>query len=92
MPTSLLAGVSQQSTQEELLGNITTVLVAILEKLPRVDANDRLVTNNSEISSNVDRVIWFGSNAGAQRPADCMPVHAANAGAMHVYNNIVITG
>jgi hypothetical protein len=40
------AGMSQEETQKAIL----YYLAAILDKLPRIDANDRLITNPSEVA------------------------------------------
>jgi hypothetical protein len=103
--TSLLGGINQEASQQELLAQATFLLYSILEKMPRVDTADRLVVNPSESTSpvtissgtvttvstvtsvtQVASVVNFGS---ASRPGDCLPLHMGNAGAMHVYNNLV---
>jgi hypothetical protein len=54
MPTeSILGGISKESTQEELLGGVIFLLSEMLEKMPRVDSNDRLLVNPSESTSPV---------------------------------------
>jgi hypothetical protein len=94
------AGLSQEETNLTML----QLLAAILDKLPRVDANDRLLVNASEVAaataavtlaslatvSNLTALNTFGSGVTA-RPADAIPIHIANFGAQHIYNNIVVT-
>jgi hypothetical protein len=50
---SLLAGLNAESTQQELLGGVVLLLAAMLEKMPRVDANDRLLVNGTENTTTV---------------------------------------
>lgn len=51
--TSILGGINQEATQEELLGHMTLLLAAILEKLPRTDAADRLFVSHAESNPTV---------------------------------------
>lgn len=97
----VVSGVSTDATLE-LLGGAIMLLSAILEKMPRVDGNDRLIINGSEIASSV--AVSSGSltsvgtvstvstlanqaNIGG-RDASHMVYAVANAGAMHIYDNI----
>lgn len=99
--SSILGGINQEATQQELLAQATYLLFAILEKMPRVDVNDRLVVNPSESTSPVTvssgtittvSTVTALQNLGAQaRPADAIPMHMGNAGAMHIYNNILVS-
>ncbi len=103
---SILQNLSQEATLQELLGGTVVLLAAILEKLPRVDANDRLLTNASEVNSTVaitgavSSVTTVGAVTAVNalqtmgvlaRPADAMPIHLGNAGAMHIYDNIKVS-
>lgn len=106
MATSILAGISSESTQEELLFAATYYLSAILETLPRVDANNRAIVNTSD-QGNVTVAIAATqtlatvttvatvtklSNIGTNSvPADPIPSHLSNAGTMHLYNNILVS-
>lgn len=103
---SILQNLSQEATLEELLGGTVLLLAAILEKLPRVDANDRLLTNASEINSTVaitgavSSVTTVGAVTAvgalqtmgtSAKPADGIPMQLSNAGAMHIYDNIKVS-
>jgi hypothetical protein len=104
---SILGGINQEATQQELLAQATYLLFAILEKMPRVDVNDRLVVNPSESTSPVTissgtvttlttaadltRLNNMGTTGATSRPADGVPLHLSNAGAMHIYNNILVS-
>lgn len=89
-----------EATQQELLGGALALLSAILEKMPRVDVNDRLLVNPSEVTSavtigsgTVTTVTTVGTmtnqtNVGG-RDASHIAYASANAGAMHIYNNLV---
>ena len=98
MPTSLLGGLNQEATQQELLAQATLLLASILEKMPRVDVNDRMIINGSEIASSVTvssgtvTTVSAISNAGTtSKPLDGLPLHMSNAGCMHIYNNIIVS-
>lgn len=98
---SILGGINQEATQQELLAQATYLLFAILEKMPRVDVNDRLMVNPSESTSPVTissgtvadltRLNNMGTAGATSRPADGVPLHLSNAGAMHIYNNILVS-
>ena len=91
-----------EATQQELLGGALVLLSAILEKMPRVDVNDRLMVNPSESTSpvtvssgtvtTVTTVTTVGTvsnqtNIGG-RDASHAAYALANSGAMHIYDNI----
>lgn len=103
---SILQNLSQEATLQELLGGTLVLLAAILEKLPRVDANDRVLMNASEVNSTVaiTGAVASVTTVGAvtainslqalgtfNRPADAIPMHLSNAGAMHLYDNIKVS-
>jgi hypothetical protein len=106
---NLLGGLSNEATQQELLGGVVILLSAMLEKMPRVDVNDRLIVNTSDQGNvtvalaaaqtlatvtTLSTLTTAGTlqNLGAQsRPADAIPMHASNAGAMHIYNNLIFS-
>lgn len=92
------AGMSQEETQTAIL----YYLAAILDKLPRTDGNDRLVTNPSEVApsttpvsgslttvTNVTTVAALQTLGTNSMPANAMPLHMANAGANFLYDRIV---
>lgn len=104
---SILGNISQEATQAELLGGVVTLLAAMLDKMPRVDVNDRLIVNPSESTSPVTvssgtittvttvatlTALTALQNMGTlSRPADAIPLHMSGAGAMHIYDNIKVS-
>lgn len=96
--TSILGGISQEATQEELLGHMTLLLAAILEKLPRTDANDRAIVNTSDqgnvtvalAASQTLATVGNQTNIGG-RDASHAAYALANMGTAHIYNNIIVS-
>lgn len=97
MADSILGGISQEATQQELLSTAVLLLASILEKLPRVDASDRILTNGSEVASPVTvTTVASVTNVANQtaiggRDAANIAFAMANIGAAHIYNNIQVT-
>ena len=100
MATSILGGINQEVTQQELLTQATMLLAAIFEKLPRTDANDRMVCNLSD-QGNVSTTIASGTvstvstvsnqtNIGG-RDASHVAYAMANIGTAHIYNQIIVS-
>lgn len=100
MMRNAFADLSVEETQLMIL----ETLVAVLDKLPRTDSADRVTvaieTGSVGIATNqtlatvttvasCTGVAGFGA-AGATRPADAIPMHVSNVGAMHLYNNIIV--
>lgn len=80
------AGMSQEETQQAVL----YLLSAILEKLPRIDANDRLIVNTTEVTTGMTGSLTGLAALGTNNtPANGMSLHLANAGANHLYDRIV---
>lgn len=88
------AGMSQEETQAAVL----YLLSAILDKLPRTDSNDRIMTNGSEITTAVSGTITVGTLPALpslqtlgtnSMPANAMPLHIANVGASFLYDRII---
>lgn len=94
------------STEKRLpvsVDELVYVLYSILEKMPRIDAADRLLVSHAEsnptvsISSNqtVATVTTVANVAAITQIGGRDVAHlafaAANAGAMHIYNNILVT-
>lgn len=71
--TSILGGIAQETSQQELLAHATLLLAAILEKMPRSDVNDRMVVNTSD-QGNVTVAL-----AAAQTLATCTTVSTVTA-------------
>lgn len=83
---------------EATLDDVLKVLMWILDKLPRTDQLDRAIvslndTGGSTVTvSNASLLVSGVQTLGAaSRPADAMHLHAAQAGAMHIYNNIIVS-
>ena len=79
------------------LDEVVYLLSSILEKLPRVDAADRLLVSHSESNPTVSiasaqtlATVTTLTNVGG-RDAAHAAFALANAGAMHIYDNIRVT-
>lgn len=102
---NLFGELNLEATQQEMLAQMTLLLAAILDKLPRVDTNDRVMVSHAESNptvsiaasqtlaalSDLTRVNNFGSAGVTSKPADAIPMHLANAGTMHIYDNIKVS-
>lgn len=102
---NLFGDVNLEATQQEMLAQMTLLLAAILEKLPRVDTADRVMVSHAESSPTVSiaasqtlatltdmtRLNNFGTSGVTSKPADAIPLHISNAGAMHIYDNIKVS-
>jgi len=97
--TSVLAGLNEEATQLEVLGNVTVLLAEILANMPRIDTARRLVIGNETTQtvslSTLATVTTVGTVSDQTsiggRPAQGVPMHIGNAGSMHIYNNIVVS-
>lgn len=87
------------------MGTVIYLLAAILDKLPRIDANDRLIVNASEISpastpvsgtvsvstvTSVTAVAGINSIGTNLAVVNAVPMHLANAGANYLYDRITL--
>ena len=99
--TSILGGISQEATQQELLAHATILLAAILESMPRTDANARAIVNTSD-QGNVTvalasaQTLTTVSTVGNQtniggRDASNTAYALANMGTAHIYSNIIVS-
>ena len=102
--TSILGGISQEATQQELLAHATILLAAILESMPRTDANARAIVNTSD-QGNVTVAIAAAQTLAAVttvatvsnqtniggRDASNTAYALANMGTAHIYNNIIVS-
>ena len=91
---SILGGINQEATQQELLAHATLLLSMILEKLPRMDANDRLLISHAESTVTLtanQSLATIASLGASARIADAIPLHMSNAGCVHIYDNIKVT-
>lgn len=105
--TSILGGISQEATQQELLTHATLLLAAILENMPRTDANARAIVNTSDqgnvtvalaASQTLATVTTVGTvNTVSNqtniggRDASHAAYALANMGTAHIYNNIIVS-
>ena len=105
--TSILGGISQEATQQELLAHATILLAAILENMPRTDANARAIVNTSD-QGNVTVALAASQTLGTVttvntvstvsnqtniggRDASNTAYALANMGTAHIYNNIIVS-
>lgn len=89
-------GLSTEAMQQMML----VLLAEIAEKLPRVDANDRVLTNGADVTqpvsmSTLATVTTVGTvsnqtSIGGRDAANTV-VAQANAGCLHIYNNIIVS-
>ena len=105
--TSILGGISQEATQQELLAHATILLAAILENMPRTDANARAIVNTSDQGNvtvalapaqtlttvaTVTTVATIGNQVNfGGRDASHAAYALANMGTAHIYNNIIVS-
>ena len=89
-----LATETNQLSDRELQEGVLYAMLAILEKMPRVDTADRIVTNQEtgsvSISSGTVTTVSNQTNIGG-RDAAHASFAMANIGALHIYNNILVT-
>lgn len=90
---TILGGINQEATQLELLGNISYLLAAMLEKMPRVTGNDQMamvpeggVVSTVSIVSTLSNLTLIGSRSGTTA-MDAMVM----TGVGHIYNNITVS-
>ena len=92
-----LATETNQLSDRELQEGVLYAMLAILEKMPRVDTADRIVTNQEtgsvSISSGTVTTVTTVSNQTniGGRDAAHTSFAMANIGALHIYNNILVT-
>ena len=96
MANSILGGINQEATQQELLGGAVYLLNAILEKLPRVTGTDQAAVSIESGSvgltagqtlatlTTLSNMLAIGGNFVAG--------HNVNlAGTQHIYGNIIVS-
>lgn len=96
---SILGGINQEVTQLELLGNITVLLAAMLERMPRVTGNDQAAVSieagSVGIAANQDLRNITGALANITsiggRSAAVTTDAIAMSGTAHIYNNITVS-
>ena len=85
-----LATETNQLSDRELQEGVLYAMLAILEKMPRVDTADRIVTNQETGSVTTVGTVSNQTNIGG-RDAAHTSFAMANIGALHIYNNILVT-
>ena len=92
-----LATETNQLSDRELQEGVLYAMLAILEKMPRVDTADRIVTNQEtgSVSISSGTVTTVGTKSNQTNIGGRDAAHAsfamANIGALHIYNNILVT-
>ena len=89
MAQSILGGINQEATQQELLGSAVLLLAAIAEKLPRVTGNDQAAVSveGTVTVASVQRVGDINATGGKFVTGDNLNM----AGTQHIYNNIIVS-
>ena len=100
---SILAGLSLEETQLEILGNITLLLAAMLERMPRVTGNDQVAASIEampavSIAANQDLRNITGTLAALTNIVNLGGKHVSTAadaismtGTSHIYNQIIVS-
>lgn len=90
---NLLGELSLEASQQELLAQATYYLAAILDRLPRTDNNDRVIVNTSDQGNVIVTTVSTVSNQTSLGGRDMSHAQMmqANAGCMHIYNNISVS-
>ena len=97
---NLLGDLSLELTQDQLLQHMTYFLAAIYEKMARVDSADRMAVSieagsvgiaASQTLATVTQVGACNVNVFGGRDASHTSYALANAGAMHIYDNIKVS-
>lgn len=92
-----LATETNQLSDRELQEGVLYAMLAILKKMPRVDTADRIVTNQEtgSVSISSGTVTTVGTVSNQTNIGGRDAAHAsfamANIGALHIYNNILVT-
>lgn len=90
--TSVLAGISSEATQIEVLSTVAMLLVEMLDRMPRTDGNKRVLTAGNEVATAVTTcsALINQVNIGG-RDASIIPQAVANIGTINIYNNIIVS-
>ena len=95
---NLLGDLNLETSQQELLAQTTYLLASILDKMPRIDANERAIVNTSDqgnvtvalAASQVLTTLTNQTQLGG-RDMSHAQVATANASTTHIYNNIIVS-
>lgn len=101
---NLLNDLGTEVTQQELLSGIMALLTAMHDKMPRVDANDRLVVFHGESNPTVNiaasqtvatvttlSTLQYLSAQPSPIPAGLIAYGTNNAGVLHIYDKITVS-
>lgn len=91
MAQSILGGINQEATQQELLSSAVLLLAAIAEKLPRVTGNDQAAVS---VEGTVTVALAANQALGNINATGGKFVTGDNlnmAGTQHIYNNIIVS-
>lgn len=97
MVQSILGGINQEATQQELLGSAVLLLAAIAEKLPRVTGNDQAavsVEGTVTVALAASQTLATLTTLGNINAAGGKFVTGDNlnmAGTQHIYSNITVS-
>ena len=95
---NLLGDLNLEASQQELLAQTTYLLASILDKMPRIDSNERAIVNTSDqrnvtvalATSQVLATLTNQAQLGG-RDMSHAQVATANASTTHIYNNIIVS-
>jgi hypothetical protein len=96
MPDSILAGLNEEATQQQLMDQLTLLLSALLDRAPRIDLNRRQIVRIEAMDGGLTLATLTAlsqmQNMGSlARPADAIPMHLSNIGAAHIYDNVKVS-
>ena len=100
---SILGGINQEVTQQELLSAVYLLLTDILGSLPRIDTNKRVLVSHAEsnptvsiaASQTVGTVTTVGTVSNitniSGKDISHLPQMLSGAGTQQLYNNIIFS-
>lgn len=99
----MLVNPFEKMASDETVQNLLLVMMGILEKMPRIDANHRVLANletgtGASVGLNSGQTLATVTTVGTvsavtnlgTNTANGVPFHMSNMGAAHIYNNIVV--
>ena len=97
MAQSILGGINQEATQQELLSSAVLLLATIAERLPRVTGNDQAAVSvegivtvalaAGQVLGNINTLGNINATGGKFVTGDNLNM----AGTQHIYNNIIVS-
>ena len=91
MAQSILGGINQEATQQELLSSAVLLLAAIAEKLPRVTGNDQAAVSVEGTVTVALAASQTLANINATGGKFVTGDNLNMAGTQHIYNNIIVS-